>query len=237
MHSTLSRQFSGYEGKVKWNNNLEICASLFWGLVKNHAFHDVNKRTALLSLFYHLVKIGRYPTETHDTYEELAINVAANNLDKYSEFSKFKKKPDAEVLFIANFLNQYTRAMEKKEFKITYRQLDHILRNFILKDNFSRNLKYGLANPNKSQIDIVKITEVSVGLFNRKTIWEEKRINSIGFPGWTRLINVDAVKQIRKITGLTAENGYDSETFYHEADALPYLIHEFQSLLQKLADK
>jgi len=237
LHSTMNRQFSGNEGKVKWSSNLEICSSLFWGLVKNHAFHDVNKRTAVLSLFFHLVKIGRYPTESHKIYEDLAINVAANNLDGYRDYSKFKNRPDPEVLFIANFLNQNTRAMEKKEFKITYRQLDHILRKSALKDNFLRNQKFGLSNPNKSQIDVVKITEESVGLLNRKKIWVEKRISSIGFPGWTRLINVDAVKQIRKLTGLTADNGYDSETFYHEADSLPYLMDEFQGLLQRLADK
>lgn len=51
LHSTLSRQFSGYDGKVKWKTDYEVCASLFWGLVKNHAFHDVNKRTAVLHCF------------------------------------------------------------------------------------------------------------------------------------------------------------------------------------------
>jgi death-on-curing protein len=237
LHSTLSRQFSGYEGSTKWNSNLEVCASLFWGLIKNHAFHDVNKRTALLSLFYHLVKVGRYPTSSHKTYEDLAINVAANNLNGYRDFSGYKNKPDAEVLFIANFLSQHTRAMEKREFKITYRQLDHILRRSITKDNFSRNQRFGLANPNQGQIDLIRQTEESAGLFGRKTTWAEKKIRSIGFPGWTRLINVDAIKQIRKDTGLTADKGYDSETFYHEADSLPFLIDEFQGLLEKLADK
>jgi death-on-curing protein len=237
LHSTLSRQFCGYLGNAKWNNNFEICASLFFGLVKNHAFHDVNKRTALLSLFYHLVKVGRYPKGSHKIYEELAIRVAANKLEDYPNFSKYKGKPDAEVLFIAGFLNQNTRAMEKTEFKITYRQLDTILRNIELEDNIFRKYSFKLSNPDNNHIDLIKITQENVGIFRRKIVPIEQRITSIGFPGWTRQVNIDAIKEVRRRTGLTVENGYDSEAFYHEADALPSLISEFQGLLQKLADK
>jgi prophage maintenance system killer protein len=121
LHSTLSRQLSGYDGKLKWKTDFEICASLFWGLVKNHAFHDVNKRTAVLSLFYHLLKVKKYPNEPHKVYEQLAVRVAANTLDDYPAFWDYKDKPDAEVLFIANFLYRNTRPMEKTEYKITYR--------------------------------------------------------------------------------------------------------------------
>jgi prophage maintenance system killer protein len=237
LHSTLNRQFSGYDGKVKWKTDYEICASLFWGLVKNHAFHDVNKRTALLSLFFHLVKVGRYPNAPHKTYEELAIRVAANKLEDYSSFSKYKGKLDAEVLFIADFLGQKTRAMEKTEYKITYRQLDSILRNLQLKDHISRNYYHKLASPNNNNIDVIKITEEKVGIFKRTIRPIETKVLSIGFPGWSRQVNIDVVKRIRRKTGLTHENGYDSETFYHGADSLPSLINEFQGLLQTLADK
>ena len=200
LHSTLSRQASGYETTKKWNSDLEICASLFWGLVKNHAFHDANKRTALLSMFFHLVKIRRYPNEAHKEYEKLAINVASNTLETYPAFSKYKNKNDAEVLFIADFLKDHTRKMEKTEYKITYHQLDNILRKY----------KFGLANPDRNRIDIIRISHEPVGFLGRTTVLQERRITSIGFPGWTRQVNVDAVKQIRRLTGLTVENGYDS---------------------------
>ena len=227
LHSTMSRQFSGFEKTIKWNTDLEICASLFWGLVKNHAFHDANKRTALLSLFFHLIKLKRYPNAPHREYEQLAICVASNSLEDYPRFAKYKGKDDAEVLFIADFLKHATRKMDKADYKVTYAQLNSILR----KQNF------GLANPDKNQIDLIKISEEATGLFGRKKIIVEKRITSIGFPGWTRQVNVDAVKKVRRITGLTVENGYDSDTFYHEADSLPILINEFQNLLKRLANK
>jgi prophage maintenance system killer protein len=227
LHSTLSRQLSGYDGKLKWKTDFEICASLFWGLVKNHAFHDVNKRTAVLSLFYHLLKVKKYPNEPHKVYEQLAVRVAANTLDDYPAFWDYKDKPDAEVLFIANFLYRNTRPMEKTEYKITYRELDSILR---------RN-GYGLSNPDRNQIDLIKFYEETTGIIKRTTVIKEKRITSIGFPGWNRLVNVNAAKQVRRLTNLTPKNGCDSETFYHGADSLPYLIDEFQGLLKRLGDK
>lgn len=227
LHSTMSRQFSGFEKTIKWNTDLEICASLFWGLVKNHAFHDANKRTALLSLFFHLVKIKRYPNATHRDYEQLAICVASNSLENYPRFSRYKGKHDAEVLFIAEFLRHNTRKMDKADYKVTYSQLNSILRKH----------GFGLANPDKNQIDLIKISQESRGLFGQNKIPIEKRITSIGFPGWTRQVNVEAVKKVRRITGLTVENGFDSDTFYHEADSLPVLIDEFQNLLKRLANK
>ena len=227
LHSTLSRQFSGYNETIKWKTDLEICASLFWGLIKNHAFHDVNKRTAVLSLFYHLVKIKRYPSAPHKTYEQLAINVAANTLEKYPTYQLYKKYPDAEVLFIADYLKDNTRRMEKKDYKVTYRQLDTILRRY----------KFGLVNSDRNQIEVVRYVEEPVGFFGGKTITNPKRITSIGFPGWNRQVNVDAIRSVRKLTRLTIENGYDSESFFHDADSLPVLINEFQGLLKRLGNK
>src|SRR5688572_5402496 len=46
--SALGRQVTGYESYIKWKKPEEICATLFYGLVNDHAFHDANKRTALL---------------------------------------------------------------------------------------------------------------------------------------------------------------------------------------------
>ena len=34
LHSTLSRQQSGYGGENKWNNEFDICGTLFFGLIK-----------------------------------------------------------------------------------------------------------------------------------------------------------------------------------------------------------
>lgn len=227
LHSTLSRQTSSYGAQSKWNNDLEICATLFWGLVKNHAFHDANKRTAMLSLFYHLIKIKRFPIARQKEYERLAIRTASNELDKYPRYQIFKSEEDAEVKFIAHFLKETTRNLNKEEFIITYRQLDTILRRY----------SFRLSNPDRNMIDIVAFQEVKVGLFRKETKITERRIGSIRFPGWTRQVSVSSIKQVRRMTKLTVDKGYDSESFFHGADSLPSLISQFQPLLISLANK
>ncbi len=233
LHSTLGRQFSGFGNTIKWRADLEICASLFWGLVKNHAFHDANKRTALLSLFYHLIKVKRYPNASQKLYEDLAVSVAENSLkEKYPNYSKFSNKPDAEVLFIADFLRRNTRNFDKADYKITYKQLDNILRK-----NRNRQYRYGLINPDRNQIDLIRIQKEPVGLFGNKFIEVDKKIGSIGFPGWSRQVNPDVIKFVRRETSMETADGIDSEIFFHDADSLPALISEFQGLLKRLANK
>ena len=44
LHSAIYRQFVSFGGKDKWAEPLEKCATLLFGLVKDHPFHDANKR-------------------------------------------------------------------------------------------------------------------------------------------------------------------------------------------------
>ena len=83
LHSTLSRQFTSYEGHSKWKRPIELCATLFYGLIKNHPFHDANKRTALLVLLYHINKIGLTINAPQRDFESFTVNVASNNLEIY----------------------------------------------------------------------------------------------------------------------------------------------------------
>ena len=226
LHSTLSRQTVSFGRVVKWKSDLDIAATLFYGLIKNHPFHDGNKRTAFLSLLLHLWKLRRVPNVKQKEFETLALRVASNNLELYKEYRKrYKGKNDGEVLFISNFLRRRTRRVNRRVYLITYHQLDTLLRRF----------GFGLENPQGNYIDVVRISETKT--FFGKTRIEKKRLGHIRFPGWTRQTNVDTIKYVRKITGLTYENGVDADAFFHGADPLPSLIDTYHRLLQRLADK
>jgi death-on-curing protein len=82
LHSALSRQFVQFGGKSKYADRIEICATLMFGLIKNHPFHDANKRTAFLSSILHLQKIGRTPTVTGQEYEDFTVAIAEDDLEK-----------------------------------------------------------------------------------------------------------------------------------------------------------
>jgi prophage maintenance system killer protein len=223
--STLGRQKSGFGDFTKWNNELDICATLFWGLIKNHVFHDGNKRTAFLSLLYHLWIIGRVPEASQKDFETLALRVANNSLFEYVAYKDFKKKLDPEVHFIAYFLKRNTRKIDRRNYMITYRELSAILQRF----------DFAMRNPEKNAIDIVKIENVKK-IFREPEI-VEKRIGSLSFPGWTREVGKSEIDKVRKLTKLTPENGIDSEVFFRGAFPLSALIDRYKNLLERLADR
>lgn len=108
LSSAVNRQICSYGGILKYSNCFDICATLFFGLVKNHAFHDGNKRTALLTLLNQLLMYGYYPKSNIKEFENLVLCVADNTLPKkYANvFKKFKKKEDPVISTIAYLLRR-----------------------------------------------------------------------------------------------------------------------------------
>ncbi len=225
LHSALVRQTVGFGKITKWNSELDIPATLFFGLIKNHPFHDANKRTALLSLFFHLWKLRRVPDTKQKEFETLALRLASNELYKYKEYQKSRYRgADGEVVFISKFLRNKTRRLDRSFRLITYRQLDTLLRRF----------GFALENPRANYIDIVQIKEKR-GLIRKTTT--KKRIGNIPFPGWTRQVDVNTLKNVMRCTKLTYENGVDAGAFFQGLDPLPALIDTYHHLLKRLANK
>ncbi len=220
--SAVSRQFTSFFGKEKWTNELERCATLFFGLIKNHPFHDGNKRTALLSTLYFLSKINRVPKVKHKELEELTISVAENNLNHYIQFKKFQRDNDPEILFIAHFFRKKTRKVNKIKYLMTFHELNIKLKNY----------NYKLDYPEKNYIYVIKLEKK---LFSKKI--DEKKILKIGFPGWKKEVDKKTIHKILKKTGITYHNGFDSETFFHEKEPLQSLIPVYHGLLMRLRDK
>ena len=227
LHSAISRQIAGFGSLRKWTDPLDICATLFYGLIKNHPFHDANKRTALLIALYYLQKIKRIPIVSQRDFESLTVRVAESKLSKYSAFDKFSKKEDADVLFISHFLRRNTRIVDKQHYIITYNQLRGILSRY----------GYRFANHHDSFIDIVKDVEKITGIFFKKREIIEERITQISFPGWKSEVTKSTVKKIRDVTKLTPENGIDSQAFYYGTDSMEALIATYKSPLERLSRK
>jgi len=215
LHSALYRQFSGFGGVSYCVDKFEIISTLFYGLIKNHAFHDANKRTAFLVSIYHLQKIGRWPSEKSKKFEQLTVDVADNNLGRHKLFSKFKKKyENPEVKFIADFFKRKTREIDNRYYSVTYQQLNTILNSHGFK----------LVNPHKNYIDVCRLDN-------------EKKVAQVGFPGWKTQVGKGAICTIRTATNLTPMNGYDSMSFFKGVTPLDVLIDKFKGPLIRLANK
>lgn len=226
--STIGRQVAGYGTFTKWKTAEEKCATLFYGIIKNHAFHDANKRTALLVLIYHLQKLGKTILAKQKVFEDLALNVASDNLSVYPDFNhkKFRGVDDKEIRFIAEFIRKNTREIDSRYYSVTYQEFHKLLQKH----------GYYLSNPNGGFIDVMG-EETTTKLFGliRKT--HQKKYLQIGFFGWKRQMNQKAVKEVLKATGLTATNGIDSKTFFKDAEPLTALIDEYRFPLIRLKDK
>jgi prophage maintenance system killer protein len=227
--SALSRQFVGFGGIDKWHSVPEKAATLLFGLVQNHPFHDANKRTAYLSTVHYLRQNGLIITVSEKALEDLTVLVAREGLGKFPRFRELKKKnDDPEVRFLAYYLKQNTRKVDRQQYFITYRELEKILKRYDV----------WLENPHNNQIDVMRwetVTKKS-GLFGRKTQSKEvRRACVLGFPGWTKQVGKGRLGHVRKALGLVPDNGIDSQSFFKDVDDMRVLIEMYEGALQRLA--
>lgn len=227
LHSALSRQTVGFGSQDKWDSKYEIAGTLLYGLIMDHPFHDANKRTAILCTLHLLEKVGRYPTITEYKLEKFTVEVAEHAIKNRKRYKALKKKGehDVEVKFIAKYLKQNTRNIDKKEHTITYRELKTILNKY----------NYNLESPKGNYIDIVKITQKRFLLKPGKLKEIKARVGRVGFPGWTTQVLRQNISYVRKKTKLDLIHGIDSQVFYEGIDGLQHLIAKYQGLLRRLA--
>jgi death-on-curing family protein len=231
LQSAISRQAAMFDGTEKWRGPYERCATLFFGLIKNHPFYDANKRTAFLSGLYQLYRLGRCPSADEQDFEDLTVDIADNALGKHSRYKDLVKngEPDAEIKFISWYLRNNTRNIDRKHHSITYRELQSVLRGY----------DFSLANPHGNYIDVVRIDKKRRGLFGmlgrEQTV--EVRLGQIGFPRWSAQVGKAAIKTVREVTGLTHEKGVDSAAFFHGVHPMRALISTYHKPLMRLAQR
>lgn len=222
LHSALGRQFVQFGGHPKWTDRVDICATLMFGLIKNHPFFDANKRTAFLVSLLHLQKIGKTPTAPDVDFEDLTVAISGNKLSDYWFYGEIPDAgADKDILAISYFLKKNTRNIDLRSKLITYNELNSILK------------KRGLCldNPKGNRIDVVK-THDSDGVTE---LAKPKRIAHIGFHGWTRQVSQKDINIIREASKLDARHGFDSQSFYNGLDDPLTLIKKYKEPLERLA--
>ncbi len=222
LHSALNRQFLQYGGRPRWNDRIDICATLMFGLIKNHPFYDANKRTAFLASILHLQKIGRTPIVSHEAYEDFTVAIADNKLCEYPRFDQIDApSPDKEIMVISHFLKRNTRNIDLKSKIITYNELSTILS--------SRGFR--LEHPKGNRINLVRYLADD----GETPLGSPKRIAHIGFHGWSRQVSTRDIEIVREATRLDARYGYDSQSFFNGLEDPLSLIKKYKEPLRRLA--
>ena len=230
LESAISRQWVGFGEAVKWSSLYERAATVLYGLVCNHPFHDANKRTALISTAHLLRKNSvAYIGDVAD-FEELVVRVAQHSLEEYADYQDGVRQDlaDPEVAFIATFLRTRCRAIDRSHRTLTYRELDTIIKRH----------GFWLDDPKGNRIGVYRNEEtVSSSFFRKRTVTEKKRICRVGFPGWTKQAAKKDIKFIRKKLGLNEESGVDAAAFFQQAHDMRDLIKLYEGALNRLAHK
>lgn len=227
--SALSRQHVRLGTVDKYPSVHDKAATLLFGLIMNHPFHDANKRTAYLSTVHYLYSQGYMIGVSEKALEDMTVLIAERALSKFRRFKELKKKVnDPEVLFLSHYLKQNTRKIDRRQYLVTYRELQKILS------------RYGVSmeNPQSRTIDVVKDFEVvkRTGLFGRQTkTIERRRVCAFGFAGWTKTVGKGRLDHLRKQLELTPEFGIDSQAFFNEVDDMKLLLGMYENALVRLA--
>lgn len=91
IESAVARPRASFAGKDLYSNVFDKAPALLQSLLKNHAFVDGNKRTALSSTGIYLKLNGYKLTNTHDEEVEFAVKVDNQNLT-LEQISSWLKK-------------------------------------------------------------------------------------------------------------------------------------------------
>jgi len=223
LESAIGRQYTGHGTQIKYDSPSSSAATLCYGVCCNHAFHNGNKRTALVAMLCHIDRNGltlQRGVSQRDLYE-LMIRIADHKLVRKSS-RRFDS--DQEVGELSEWVRKNTRKLDKSERVVTFRELRRVLKSFSVE----------LENPKGNYIDVVRYEEKR-GLLGIGKRVVRTRVTHIPYPGEGHEVGKSLVKNIRKYCGLTERDGYDSEMFYGGDRDPDFFIMKYKKTIQRLA--
>ena len=184
LESAVNRPFQTMGGKELFSTEFDKASALFHGLISNHAFHNGNKRTALLTAPYFLSENNYWVDRCSDEEMfEFTRKVAAHELcpNRNNELSEIK-----------HWFEQNSRRRTKYEKQLSLREL---------KDRLN-SCGYETVEDGR----FIEIIETESGLRKEKII----KKGTQGIEPYDPVY----IAGLRKRLRLTEDYGYDSERFY-----------------------
>jgi len=220
--SALYRPLTSNQGIKKYPTVEMAAAALFHSLVHDHAFHNGNKRTALVATLVFLDENGMILTCDEDALFKLVLQLAQHTLVEGPR----SELADREIQAIALWFKVRCRWMEKGDRPITWRRLRSILTGFAC----SLDSHTGVGN----RINISRRVIVATGILGMKRERVLQTQTAYGDEG--REVDKNAINRLRKELHLDDAHGVDSRSFY-EGDAVPAseFIIRYRKTLRRLA--
>ena len=225
LESTVSRQFTSYEGIEKYSTPVSNAATLAYGICCNHPFHNGNKRTALVSMLCHLDKNDMTFKEEIAQKElyDFMIDIAGHELVSRNGSGDYS---DEEIQKIAKWLRKWTRRVAHDERIITCRELRAILRKH----------GFDLENHDSNHIEVVRYKRPALSYIGlAKSTPRRERVMRIPYPRDGAQVGRNTLRDLRDKCELTDRFGVDSEAFYAKVRPADFFVNKYRKTLRSLA--
>jgi prophage maintenance system killer protein len=230
LESAVGRQHVGIGPRLKYPDPIANAATLTYGVCNGHAFHNGNKRTALVAMLAHLDQnhLALYQANQRDLYN-LMLSIATHTVGlqpREIELGRVpRRRTDDEVTGISAWLRDRVQRFQRGEKPLTYRELRRILADY----------GYLFGDAKGNTIEICREVETVSGIFRKKATRTKKHVGSIPFPGDNGVVGVALTKEIRRMCGLREQDGVDSASFYAGADMVDTFVNQYRTVLRRLA--
>ncbi|MFN8712655.1 MAG: type II toxin-antitoxin system death-on-curing family toxin [Bacteroidota bacterium] len=233
LESAVSRQMVGSGDYYKYSDYFSNCATLVFGLVKNHSFHNGNKRIGFLAMIKHLYSNGYVirPQIKHNEIYELLRQLADSSLNNHAEvynrkFVKQNKKEDGwndemQISYLTYWLRKNTEHKNTKAKKkgVPVNELEKILQAKGLTTKFSG--KY---------LAVIKQKSFFESIFSRKPEWKRDYLIKD-----SKNVHANLIEQIRKDFGVAFLDGVDNSAFYSDEEVINNEIIAYKKIIYRLA--
>lgn len=236
LESAVFRQHTGSSGWYKYDSVFKNCATLVFALVKNHPFHNGNKRVAFLAMIKHLFENGYVlsPSTKHDYIYQLLVSLADDDLSghlskidkKIYNANKQKGKWSDEV--VINALAQWIRKNSEYKnvvvkTKIRIQQIRPMLegKGIFMELNGTWLTLYQLKSRR------------FLGIF--KDSPERINVRKYGIGNSMSEVGIKVINQIRKDYSLSQSDGIDNNLFYDDETFIDQEMVTYKKIIYKLS--
>jgi death-on-curing family protein len=220
LESAVHRAATSLGNECKYPTAEMVAAALLHSLIHNHPFHNGNKRAALVTMLVSLDRNGLLLTSSEQELFKYVLLVAQHHVAGAGAADI----ADREVLAIAEWIFAHSRALDKGERSLKWREMRRILTR--------HNCTFDGPLPgNKLKIHRTVKTRGFLGLQKERPL-----IAHAHYAGEGREVGTDQIQHIRKCLHLDDARGYDSAYFYGTDPREPdEFIAEHRNILKRLA--
>ena len=207
LESALHRVHTSLGGEAKYPTVPMAAAAYLHAIIGNHAFHNGNKRTALVATLVFLDLNGFVLVVEQDDLYEYMLDIAKHGIvDKREE----EALADNEMVEIARWIHRSARPVSNQERVLKFRELR------VLLERYDCVLHHAMRG-------------------NRMNIRRGDYQTQIHYRNEGSDVMRDTIRKVRTDLRLTDADGYDSTIFYNMDERIPSFIHTYRRTLDRLA--